>query len=80
MTPEKAKRIIHPDTILDVFSKNFRVACLVACEALEKQIAKVAVIVTKQNLNFAQCPECGRTLFSDKYCGDCGQKVKKAVK
>lgn len=46
-------------------------------KALEKRIPEEPVIVTKQNVNFAQCPDCGRVLFSDKYCGDCGQAIKR---
>ena len=33
-------------------------------------------IVTMQNVEYRKCPVCGKTLFYDKYCPNCGQAVK----
>ena len=46
-------------------------------EALEKQIAKAPNIIEKQGMEFPHCQRCGRVVFSDKYCGDCGQLIKR---
>ena len=34
------------------------------------------VVEILQNVKCRRCPKCGRTLFKDKFCGDCGQAVK----
>ena len=79
MTPEEAIKIlnsqIHIDCTLDLAVKELY-ARAVACEALEKQIAKEPAIETMQGMTVKKCPVCSRVLFSDKYCGDCGQLIK----
>ena len=45
-------------------------------DAVKKQIEKEPVIETMQGMNVRKCPECSRVLFSDRYCGDCGQLIK----
>ena len=34
------------------------------------------VVEILQKVKCRRCPKCGRTLFKDKFCGDCGQAVK----
>ena len=35
------------------------------------------VIVTIRNVDYPQCPKCGRTLWkNEKFCATCGQAVK----
>lgn len=34
------------------------------------------VVEVLQKVKCRRCPKCGRTLFKDKFCGDCGQAVK----
>lgn len=79
MTPEAAIKIlnsqIHIDCTFDLAVQELY-ARMVACEALAKQIAKEPVIEMKHGMNIKKCPECGRALFSDRYCGDCGQLIK----
>lgn len=57
------------DKEIEINGANLR-ACI------EKQIEKEPVIETMQGMNVRKCPECGRVLFSDRYCGDCGQLIK----
>lgn len=90
MTPQEAIRILHPDTTREALSgmdsktmiQIVNEACLMACEALEKQIEKEAEI----RMNGAEadfyCPSCGElagyfsaTATSGCYYCDCGQKL-----
>ena len=65
MTPQEAKKILHPETTLEAYAEtdyyggfngakkwkeSVDEACLVACEALEKQISKTLyrLAVTEQ--------------------------------
>ena len=92
MSVEQAIEILHPDTTRAALAeieyyggfngreaciKAVDAACLVACDAMQKQVAKEPATETKQGMTFYKCPNCGRALFSDKYCGDCGQKIKR---
>lgn len=97
MTYEEAKRILHPDTTLEALAeieyyggfnggeakvKACDEACLVACEALEKQIPK------KPHKNRSEyfCPSCedspcvGKNhrdghKTRDDFCFRCGQAL-----
>lgn len=31
--------------------------------------------INSSGTKYRRCPKCGRTLFKDKFCGDCGQAV-----
>lgn len=33
-------------------------------------------LINSSGTKYRRCPKCGRTLFKDKFCGDCGQAVK----
>ena len=94
MTYEEAKRILHPDTTFDALNeieyyagfngkearlKAVNEACLVACQALDKQIGA-------KPIKYDYCPNCnGENIsvmqdggFSStlwKHCPDCGQKL-----
>lgn len=88
MTPQEAKRILHPETTLEAYAetdyyggfngaKKWKAAvdeaCLVACEALEKQVPKKPIMT-----NWINCPSCnwGLTLIKGtRYCPKCGQKL-----
>lgn len=85
MTPEAAIALLDGKSLLILARSNGKTHMLntakeTAIAALEKQIEIEPVIEVKQGMTFRKCPKCGRVLFSDAYCGDCGQKVKKAVK
>ena len=84
MTPQEAKKILHPETTLEAYAETdyyggfngakkwkeaVDEACLVACEALEKQIPKKPLQAcghrTDRTMNY--CPMCGQALdWSDK--------------
>lgn len=93
MTAAEAKRIIHPDTTVQTLSrieycggldgeqalkKAVDEACLVACEALEKQIPKKPR-ETKCALMCAsyghKITEKGCKKLHRNYCKKCGQKI-----
>lgn len=99
MTYEEAKRILHPNTTLEALTeieyyagfhgeqaKRDAVdeACVVACEALEKQIPKKPIPYEKDSeevLEEYSCPECNApydVLFDGKlkFCPNCGQRLK----
>lgn len=97
MTAAEAKRIIHPDTTVQTLSrieycggldgeqalkKAVDEACLVACEALEKQIPKKPTNFAIDNNGYAiydcECPSCKqshRELFPFAFCIHCGQAL-----
>lgn len=88
MTAKEAIEILHPDTTLEALaeigSKNAKVAavdeaCLVACEALEKQIPKKPTNLRgfgKYSTVIGTCPICGSGNNSEyPYCGFCGQAL-----
>ena len=77
LTPKEAIKILHPDTSRDALWKieyyaGFNAekarlkavedACVVACEALEKQIPKKPII---KPWSEARCPTCGTVLSED---------------
>ena len=90
MTAEEAIEILHPDTTAQTllrieyyggFKKAVDDACLVACEALEKQIPKNPTR-TRGKYGHTECACCGWVVES--FCGDleqypfcpnCGQAI-----
>ena len=97
LTPKEAIKILHPDTSRDALWKieyyaGFNAekarlkavedACVVACEALEKQIPKKPVFkesTDKHEDGCWTCPVCGGTVgvydLRDNWCSDCGMKI-----
>lgn len=96
LTPKEAIKILHPDTSRDALweieyyagfnaekarLKAVEDACVVACEALEKQIPKKPVYIGRDGIRYTdlyRCPNCGQgftgTGIAD-YCYHCGQKL-----
>ena len=91
MTAKEAHAILHPDTSaasiweikMDVSNeaamRAVEDACVVACEALEKQIPKKPVYkesTDKHEDGCWTCPVCGGTVgvydLRDNWCPDCG--------
>ena len=96
MTYEEAMKILHPDTTLTALAeveyyggfngqeakiKAVEEACLLACEALEKQIPKKPTR-TRGKYGHTECACCGWVVES--FCGDleqypfcpnCGQAI-----
>lgn len=88
MTAEEAIEILHPDTTTQTllrieyyggFKEAVDDACLVACEALEKQIPKKP---TRGKYGHTECACCG--WVAESFCGDleqypfcpnCGQAI-----
>lgn len=94
MTHEEAIKILHPDTTLMALAeveyfggfngkeakiKAVEEACVVACEALEKQIPKKPndkFNVPYDVLACGLCPSCGLGVNSYmKFCSECGQAI-----
>lgn len=97
MTYEEAKRILHPDTTREALAeieflggfkgkeksrKAVDEACLMACEALDKQIPKKPLNLSNAPLDaycaIFRCPRCeGRLKMKSKgaYCDKCGQAI-----
>lgn len=90
MTAEEAIEILHPDTTAQTlsrieyyggFKKAVDDACLVACEALKKQIPKKLIYEREQSSPFgeddyAYCPCCENPLPDGvNYCEVCGQRL-----
>lgn len=97
MTYEEAKRILHPDTTLEALAeieflggfkgkeksrKAVDEACLMACEALDKQIPQRPINLSNATLDaycaIFRCPRCkGRLKIKSKgaCCDKCGQAL-----
>ena len=93
MTCEEAKRILHPDTTREALAEieflgGFKgkeklqdavdEACLMACEALDKQIPKKP----RETRCALMCANCGHKItekgckkLSRSYCKVCGQAI-----
>ena len=87
MTYEEAMKILHPDTTLTALAeveyyggfngqeakiKAVEEACLLACEALEKQIPKKPY----WEYGVWHCKSCGLDVFRDDFfCPICGQEI-----
>ena len=50
-------------------------ALVTAISALEKQIPKEPIKVSKGGEEYSGCPRCGKFVFGD-YCSECGQALK----
>lgn len=96
MTVEDAIKLLHPSTTAEALAeiecyggfngKQAKVeavntACLVACEALEKQIPAKPNYEREQTSPFGEddipyCPRCNRSLPEGvNYCEECGQRI-----
>lgn len=94
MTAKEAHAILHPDTSaasiweikMDVSNeaamKAVEDACVVACEALEKQIPKKPLKAYDEQVeqHWLSCPMCYKGLcwehgFKPKHCSECGQAI-----
>lgn len=103
LTEQEAFKILHPDTTVESIAeikyyagfkgreagiKAVEDACVVACEALEKQMSKKPDYEgdgydENGNLiyDYAKCPICGHDFeegindWGCGYCSDCGQKL-----
>lgn len=89
MTYEEAKRILHPDTTREALAEiEFKgkeksqeavdEACLMAREALDKQIPKTPLDIRAcpNEAKFADCPVCGQVVDEwSPYCDQCGQAI-----
>lgn len=98
MTYEEAKRILHPDTTRDALADiEFKhgkeksreavdTACLMACEALDKQIPERPVVMKRNGAEHFFCIVCEKRLVSEidgqlvagrktRFCPDCGQAL-----
>ena len=97
LTPKEAIKILHPDTSRDALWKieyyaGFNAekarlkavedACVVACEALEKQIPKKPLKAYDEQVeqHWLSCPMCYKWLcwehgFKPKHCSECGQAI-----
>ena len=87
MTYEEAMKILHPNTTLTALAeveyyggfngkeakiKAVEEACLLACQALEKQIPKKPY----WEYGGCHCKSCGLDVLSDEYfCPLCGQAI-----
>lgn len=78
MTYEEAQRILNPDTVYD--------ACLMACEALDKQIPEPPVVLNQKGSKDFYCVVCDMRLVSEingelcagrktRFCPNCGQAI-----
>ena len=99
MTIEEAIKLLHPDTTgegimeLEYYGgfeakekviKAIEEACILACEALEKQIPKKPYDVDERKLNSFyyldfRCPSCNKAIVGQRYrpnyCKHCGQAL-----
>ena len=97
MTYKEAKRILHPDTTGKALAEiEFKgkeklqeavdEACLMACEALDKQIQEPPVVLNHKGSKHFFCVACDMRLVSEingelcagrktHFCPDCGQAI-----
>lgn len=96
MTYEEAKRILHLDTTREALAEiEFKgkeksqeavdEACLMACEALDKQIPEPPVVLNQKDSKHFFCVVCDMRLVSEingelcgrkpRFCPDCGQAI-----
>ena len=101
MTYEEAKRILHPDTTREALAEieflgGFKgkeklqdavdEACLMACEALDKQMPEPPVVLNQKGSKHFFCVACDMRLVSEingelcagrktRFCPDCGQAI-----
>ena len=97
MTYKEAKRILHPDTTREALAEiKFKgkkksqeavdEACLRACDALDKQIPELPIVLNQKDSKHFCCVACGMRLVSEingelcagrktRFCPDCGQAI-----
>ena len=97
MEAREAFEILHPDTVAEALAKYRRIggykeikkatdeACLLACEALEKQVPMKPIDKSRnqKDWHIMHCPACGRIFWNSgqfmhyqpKYCEKCGQAI-----
>lgn len=97
MTYKEAKRILHPDTTREALAENaFKgkeklqeevdEACLMACEALDKQIPELPVVLNQKGSKHFYCVVCEMRFVSEingelcagrktRFCPNCGQAI-----
>lgn len=98
MTYEEARRILHPDTIMEALAEieyyggfngektifdAIREACLVACEALDRNIAVDICVNSGEYVTDRYfCPRCSKKQKQSRknmkkgcFCERCGQKL-----
>jgi hypothetical protein len=97
VTYKEAKRILHPDTTREALVEiGFKgkeklqeavdEACLMACDALDKQIPKPPVVLNQKDSKNFFCVACGMRLVSEingelcagrktSFCHDCGSAI-----
>lgn len=94
MTYEEAKRILHPDTTREAIAEiEFKhgkeksreavdEACLMACEALDKQIPMMPInpswATYDSYCSIFRCPRCQKRLkvkSKGAYCDKCGKAI-----
>lgn len=97
MTYKEAKRILHPDTTREALAEiEFKgkeksqeavdEACLMACEALDKQIPEPPVVLNQKGSKHFYCVVCEMRLVSEingelcagrktRFCPNCGQAL-----
>jgi hypothetical protein len=62
------------DGEIQLYRERFE-AVKMGMTALEKQIPKEPIKVSKGGEEYSGCPRCGKFVFSD-YCSECGQALK----
>ena len=84
MTPEEAIKTIEIaiDEVEWDYPMEYSIAFETAIEALDKQIAKKAVVVGEEYIfgrdeweKDYECPFCGNPYADDSFCSCCGQKL-----
>lgn len=85
MTPKEAIKLLHPNTTKEAIRKieenggdaikAVEEACVIACEAIEKQIPKKPISVPPR-MDKVFCPNCRHMqTFANEYCYWCNQKL-----
>ena len=101
MTAQEAIKLLHPDTTKEAIAeieyycgfhgkeaaiKAIEEACLLACDALEKQAPKKAIDIQTPVVAWGLCPKCkgelnklggkaNRIFEGTNFCSDCGQAI-----
>lgn len=101
MTAQEAIKLLHPDTTKEAIAeikyycgfhgkeaaiKAIEDACLLACDALEKQVPKKAIDIQTPVVAWGLCPKCkgelnklggkpNRIFEGTNFCSDCGQAI-----
>lgn len=88
MEAKEAIKILHPDTTAKALAEYRRLgglkeikkatdeACLLACEALEKQVPKKPLTDRLREDGYCACPICNHLVDSvSNFCEHCGQAL-----